>query len=129
MHKYRVTKLSGKAITTLVTSRGCPYNCFFCSSSQFAGTRWRARDPKKIVDEVEAVTQRYNYQSVAFMDDNFTLNPRRVVDICQETARRGLDVIWWCFSRVDTIVRNEKMVEEMAKARGPYDFLGPGKCQ
>lgn len=124
MRKYRKNKMSGKSITTMVTSRGCPFNCNFCSSSHFAGTRWRARNPQKIVEEIEQIIQRFNYQAIAFMDDNFTLDPHRVIAFCQEIVRHNLDIIWWCFSRVDTIVRNEKMVEEMAKAGARMIFLG-----
>lgn len=124
MHRYRTRKLNGRPLTTLVTSRGCPYNCSFCSSSQFAGTKWRSRQPQKIVDEIEEVVSRYNFGAVAFMDDNFTLNPKRVREICREIVRRGLDVFWWCFSRVDTIVKNEAMVEDMARAGARMIFLG-----
>lgn len=124
MKGYRTKKLSGRILTTLVTSRGCPHNCFFCSSSQFAGTRWRSRHPRQIVDEIEHVVKDYDFGAVAFMDDNFTLNPRRVQEICREIVRRGLDVFWWCFSRADTIVKNEAMVEDMAKAGAKMVFLG-----
>jgi anaerobic magnesium-protoporphyrin IX monomethyl ester cyclase len=124
MHKYRHSHLSGRLLTSMVTSRGCPHNCFFCSSSSFAGRRWRARSAKNIVDEIEHLTDRYNFKAIAFLDDNFTLNPRRVLEVCQEITRRGLDIFWWCFSRVDTIVRNERMVEEMARAGAKMVFLG-----
>lgn len=124
MHKYRHSHLNGRRLTSMVTSRGCPYNCFFCSSSSFAGRRWRARSAKSIVNEIEHITSKYNYGAIAFLDDNFTLSPRRVQEICQEIVKRGLDIFWWCFARVDTLVRNERMVEEMAKAGAKMVFLG-----
>lgn len=124
MRKYRHSHLSGRRLTSMVTSRGCPYNCYFCSSSSFAGRRWRARSAKSIVNEMEQVTKRYDYGAIAFMDDNFTLSPRRVHEVCQEILKRGLDIFWWCFARVDTIVRNERMVEEMARAGAKMVFLG-----
>ncbi|MGB9886408.1 MAG: B12-binding domain-containing radical SAM protein [Moorellales bacterium] len=124
MHKYRRSHLSGRLLTSMITSRGCPHNCFFCSSSSFAGRRWRARQAKSIVDEIEHLVERYNFKAIAFLDDNFTLSPRRVLEVCQEITRRGLDVFWWCFARVDTIVRNERMVEEMARAGAKMVFLG-----
>lgn len=124
MKKYRFAHLQGRPLTTLVTSRGCPYNCSFCSSSQFAGRRWRKRSPQAIVDEIEHVVKNYGYQAVAFMDDNFTLDPRRVIAVCREIRRRGLDVFWWCFSRVETVAKNEFLVEEMVKAGAKMVFLG-----
>jgi anaerobic magnesium-protoporphyrin IX monomethyl ester cyclase len=124
MHKYRKSHLSGRRLTSVITSRGCPYNCFFCSSSSFAGRRWRARSTKNVVDEIEHIRTKYDFGAIAFLDDNFTLSPQRVQEICREMVRRGVDVFWWCFSRVDTIVRHERMVEEMAKAGLKMVFLG-----
>ncbi len=52
MHKYK-SRMNGWSFTSLITSRGCPYNCHFCSSSEFVGLRWQARIASSIVDEIE----------------------------------------------------------------------------
>lgn len=123
MSEYK-SSLSGRPLTTMVSSRGCPYRCTFCSSSEFAGIKWRGRSPQNIADEIENVVDTYGYKAIAFLDDNFTINPKHVMDICDEVRRRNLDIAWWCFSRVDTIVKNVPMIERMAKSGLKMVFLG-----
>ena len=124
MDKYRTSKLGTRSITSVLTSRGCPYQCSFCASSKLAGTFWRARSVQSIVEEIQFVKNTYGYRAFAFVDDNFTLNPQRVIDLCQEICKRGWDVHWWCFSRVDTIVRNPEMVSLMYKAGCRSTYIG-----
>jgi len=90
---------------TIMTSRGCPFNCIFCSSSLLFGRRFRARSPKNVVGEVESVYDDFRCKYVEFLDDTFTLNSKRVNEICQELRDRNLGVQWVCSSRVDTITR------------------------
>ncbi|MDZ7262123.1 MAG: B12-binding domain-containing radical SAM protein, partial [candidate division KSB1 bacterium] len=111
-------------LANLITSRGCPFNCHFCASSQFGGLKWRARSPNSVVDEVEELQSNWGYQAFAFVDDNFTLDPRRVVAIADELDRRDIRIIWWCFSRADTIARNEPLVQRMAESGACMVFLG-----
>ncbi|MDP3023956.1 MAG: radical SAM protein [candidate division Zixibacteria bacterium] len=109
---------------TMVTSRGCPFDCDFCSCSQFSGVKWRTRSVDNIIDEVSFLYNHYGYRAISFLDDNFTLNPNRVVDFCEKILHKGLDLEWWAFSRIDTIVKNEKMVQLMSKAGLRQVFIG-----
>jgi len=124
MDKYRTSKLGTRSITSILTSRGCPYQCSFCASSKLAGTFWRARSVESIIEEIQIVKDTYGYRAFAFVDDNFTLNPLRVMDLCKEICKRGWDIHWWCFSRVDTIVRNPEMVSLMHKAGCRSTYIG-----
>ncbi len=124
MERYRTLQFEGKPITTVLTSRGCPFNCYFCSSSQFFGLKWRTRSIKSIVDEIELLVNKYNYYRFAFIDDNFPLNPKRVIQISKEILDRGLDIKWWAFSRVDEILKSEEMVKWMARSGCKMLFLG-----
>jgi anaerobic magnesium-protoporphyrin IX monomethyl ester cyclase len=124
MDKYRTSKLGTRSITSILTSRGCPYQCSFCASSKLAGTFWRARSVQSIIEEIQFVKDTYGYRAFAFVDDNFTLNPQRVIDLCGEICKRGLDIHWWCFSRVDTIVKNPEMVSLMSKAGCRSTYIG-----
>jgi len=124
MDKYRTSKLGTRSITSILTSRGCPYQCSFCASSKLAGTFWRARSVESIIEEIQIVKDTYGYRAFAFVDDNFTLNPQRVNDLCKEICKRGWDIHWWCFSRVDTIVRNPEMVSLMHKAGCRSTYIG-----
>ncbi len=124
MEKYKITRFFGRPITSILTSRGCPFNCYFCSSSQFSNLIWRTRSPEKIVDEIEYVYNTFGYNAFAFVDDNFTLNPKRVIEIAKDIVKRGLDIYWWAFSRVDELIGHEDMVEWMAKSGCKMVFLG-----
>jgi anaerobic magnesium-protoporphyrin IX monomethyl ester cyclase len=124
MDKYS-SQMAGLPVTNLITSRGCPFNCYFCSSSRFGGLKWRYRSAKSIVDEMEILYHDYGYRAFAFMDDNFTLSKRRVMEFADELEKRHMnDIIWWCFSRVDILIRNEDMVKRMAEVGAFQIFLG-----
>jgi len=124
MDDYRRTKLGDRAVTPVITSRGCPFQCAFCSSSHFFGKKVRTRSVASIVNELEEVYHRYHFNAVAFVDDTFNLVPKRVIEICQGIIEKKLDLWWWCLSRADLLIRNEEMVKEMAKAGAKSVFLG-----
>lgn len=123
MDRY-TAKLDGTYATSLVTSRGCPFNCSFCSASAFSGVEWRSRSVKNIVEELEILYKKYGFKAIAFFDDNFTLNPKRVTELCEEILKLGWKFKWWAFSRVEGILNNPKMVELMAKAGNYMVFIG-----
>ena len=89
------------AKTSIITTRGCPFNCDFCSNAIF-GVSYRERTADNVVDEIEEALK-LGYESIFFVDDCFTLNKVRVLKICDEILERGLDFEWECLSRVDGI--------------------------
>jgi anaerobic magnesium-protoporphyrin IX monomethyl ester cyclase len=111
-------------VTPLVTSRGCPGACHFCSSSNFFGRGWRFRSAESVLAELDEIYNRYGFRAVAFLDDNFTLLPERVEKIADGLIERGYGLKLWNFSRVDTIVRNPGMVQKLAKAGARTVYLG-----
>lgn len=121
---YSQTRLGYRSLTSMHTSRGCPYGCNFCSSTRFDGARWRARSSESVLAELEYVVCDLGYGAVSFMDDNFTGSPERIHEICDGILRKGLDVHWWCFCRVDTIVRYPEMIKHMAEAGFRNVFIG-----
>ncbi len=123
MHKYK-THLAKKRATSIISSRGCPFNCSFCASSQLFGLKWRPRDPEAIVEEIEHVQKNFGVSNILFMDDNFTLDPERTVRISELIAKKDLNISWMCLSRVNTIVENEDMVQSMAEAGAKMMFIG-----
>lgn len=94
-------KKYGYSITTVMSTRGCPYRCEFCSNVVFGGS-YRERSPKNVVDEIEE-TLDLGYDRISFADDVFTLNRRRVLGVCEEIRHRGLQFQWECLGRVDSI--------------------------
>ncbi|MCB9741486.1 MAG: B12-binding domain-containing radical SAM protein [Alphaproteobacteria bacterium] len=98
---YRYLMATRPGFATLITSRGCPFRCSFCDKS-VSGSRWRARGAEDVVDEL-ALLSRQGVGFVNLYDDNFTLHRRRVVEICEEVLRRGVDIEWKCEGRVDGV--------------------------
>lgn len=94
-------KKYGYSITTVMSTRGCPYRCEFCSNVIFGGS-YRERSPENVVDEIEE-SLKLGYDRIAFADDLFTLNRNRVSRICEEIHRRNLRFSWECLARVDAM--------------------------
>ncbi len=95
---------SGRATTAIMTTRGCPFSCEFCSNKVF-GVSYRERSPGNVVDEVEQALS-FGYDYIHFADDVFTLKRERIARICDEIMSRGLHFKWECLARVDSINRD-----------------------
>lgn len=115
-------KYSRPATTSIMTTRGCPFNCEFCSSAVF-GRSYRERSAVNIVDEVEQALT-LGYTRIHFADDVFTMKPERVARVCQEINERGLQsrFKWECLARVDSVSRD--MVCMMKAAGCDRIFFG-----
>src|SRR5262245_13127399 len=98
---------------SVVTSRGCPYSCVFCSAPQWTGRQVRYRDPGLCVDEIEELA-RLGFTEITIEDDLFTLYRAHFLAVCGELIRRNTGIRWNAFSRVDTIT--PEIVETMARA-------------
>jgi radical SAM superfamily enzyme YgiQ (UPF0313 family) len=96
-------KSCGKRSAVMITSRGCPFNCFHCASYLTMGRRFRAHSPGYVVDEMELLVRKWGVEHVFMKDDEFTADQDRVRQICELILRRGLKVSWNCLSRVDTV--------------------------
>ncbi|MCK4952477.1 radical SAM protein [Candidatus Bathyarchaeota archaeon] len=94
-------KVATKKFTSLLSSRGCPFNCRFCGCRKFARGMWRPRSVENIIKELELLKSQ-GYEQFIFVDDTFTLNPKRVTKLCQEMRKEKIDMEWFCDSRVDT---------------------------
>lgn len=93
-------KTATKKFTSLLSSRGCPFQCTFCACREFARGVWRPRSVENIVEELEFLYSE-GFREFLFVDDNFTLNPRRVVKFCNMLKKRRIKIEWFCDSRVD----------------------------
>ncbi len=99
-------------ITTMFTSRGCPYRCIFCDRPQL-GKKFRAQSAENVVDEMEECL-RLGIKEILIYDDTFTVNRQRVLDICKEILRRSLKIGWDIRARVDNV--DEEMLKRLKKA-------------
>ncbi len=94
-------KKYGYSITTVMSTRGCPYECEFCSNVIFGGS-YRERSAVNIVNEVEQALA-FGYDRISFADDVFTLRKKRVLEVCAEIKKRDLHFYWECLARVDSL--------------------------
>jgi len=90
---------------SILSSRGCPVGCAFCVGSRMMGQRGRFREPRRVVDEIEAAL-RLGFEEVCIDDDLFSRSRRHVRAICQEILGRRLRFKMHIFSRVDTVDRD-----------------------
>ncbi len=79
-------------IIPVVTSRGCPAKCVFCSIHPIWGRKYRARSPENVVNEIEELVKKYNVQEIHIEDDNMTLDKRRAEKICDLLIARQIKV-------------------------------------
>ena len=98
-------KREGKILFPLISSRGCVFWCDFCSTVRMFGRGYRWRSPKNVVDEMQLIHDKYGVKQVTFYDDAFTVDRKRVIQICDELHTRKLDMMWDCGTRVDMVDR------------------------
>jgi len=103
-----------KPITSMITSRGCPAKCIFCSSHILFGRKPRLASPDYVVNEMKSIINDYGINQINISDDTFTLNKQRVISICEKIISEKLDVIWACSTRANTL--STEMLEHMKAA-------------
>lgn len=111
--RYRYALGRGGRVTTMFTSRGCPYGCAFCDKSTFT-SKWRARSAANILAEVEEIVGKYATRSIIIYDDLFTVDKKRVKEFCEGVIRKGWRIDWKCEGRVDIV--DEEMLALMKRA-------------
>jgi radical SAM superfamily enzyme YgiQ (UPF0313 family) len=84
---------SGRTMPLLAT-RGCPYSCTFCSNPGMWTTRWYARSPLEVADEMESYVKEYKADNFDFYDLTAIVKKAWIVEFCQELIRRKLDITW-----------------------------------
>jgi len=102
----------GAGSVSLITARGCPYHCRWCSHSTFGKTH-RRRSAHSVVDEVEWILNRYHPEQLWFADDVFTIHHGWLDEYAAETRRRGLRVPFECITRADRV--NARVAAQLAE--------------
>lgn len=103
----------------LVTSRGCPGRCVFCSIVTVWGRGWRSHGAQHVVDEIEMLVRQHGARQFRIQDDNLTLKRDRILAICDEIIRRGLDIRWDTPNGVAIWTLDEEVIAKM-RAAGCY---------
>jgi anaerobic magnesium-protoporphyrin IX monomethyl ester cyclase len=119
LEKYR---LFGRRMLPIITSRGCPSQCSFCTTSRIFGKKFRARSPKNVVDELEWLKNVHGADAFTFYDDTFTLDKKRALEICEEIKKRKIDRPWDCQTRVSQV--SKEILKKMKEANCQQIFFG-----
>lgn len=104
---------------TVVTSRGCPYTCSFCSVHTVWARSWRPRSPENVLDEIELLVKKYGVREIQFEDDNLTLIKDRAMKFFQGIIDRGIDISWTTPNGVVVNTLDEELIQKM-KESGCY---------
>jgi anaerobic magnesium-protoporphyrin IX monomethyl ester cyclase len=107
---------------TVITSRGCPFSCIFCSGRRMFGPRVRFRNPGLVVDEIEKIQRDFGPGKINIVDDTFTLNYDHARAVCEEMLRRNLELKWSVFARVDRV--SEELAQIMKRAGCEWVLFG-----
>jgi magnesium-protoporphyrin IX monomethyl ester (oxidative) cyclase len=106
-----------KPWAAMLTSRSCPYDCVFCSVHTVMGKKWRGRSPENVVAEMEQLVHTYRVKQIDFLDENMTLDQKRMGTICDLIVEKRLDLEWYTPNGVRADTLDENLLKKM-KASG-----------
>lgn len=104
---------TNKRTASIITSRGCPFNCNFCSVHPVAGYKWRARSPENVLSEIKKLISEYGIEHIEFEDDNLTLNPVRAVKIFEGLCEINGNITWSTPNGVRLDTLNYSLLKKM----------------
>ncbi|MBD3271644.1 MAG: radical SAM protein, partial [Elusimicrobia bacterium] len=114
MHNIRY-----KQCATILTSRGCPFNCSFCASHLTMGKKYRVHSSEYVLEEMLYLKNQFNLRQLIINDDTFSLDKKRLINICEGMIRKKLNIEWFCFSQVSTM---EKDILRLMRKAGCYNI-------
>jgi len=120
-NSYRYALAGGRRVATLISSRGCPFNCLFCDKG-VCGSRWRGRSAANVLAEIDELVAKYRTQYIIFYDDLFVFDRKRLMEICDGLIERKYRLKWKAEARVDTV--DAEMLTQMKRAG--CDIVGFG---
>ena len=100
---YPAVHVWGNKVANYVTSRGCPYECTFCEAKMTFGRTFRYHSPDRVIADLNALNDRYGFDSFQFYDDIFTTNRNRTLELCDKLKENGRKYRWMCWTRTDRL--------------------------
>lgn len=123
MEKYHSSaNLRGKVTLNIVTSRGCPYRCAYCAGPLIFGKTHRFHSTDRVIEEMKLLKEKYKADSIQFFDETFTINRKRVIELCDKIIGERLDLVWSCFTRVNLV--DKELLRKMKQAGCYLIFYG-----
>ncbi len=92
-----------RSSATMITSRGCPYNCIYCDRRNRMGSKWRSFSNHRIIDEMQELKEQHGIKEIMFFDDEFIIDRARTIEFCNLILKKNLNIIWECRTRVDMV--------------------------
>jgi len=117
---YKKETYRSDDLSMIMTSRGCPYNCTFCSS--LWERRVRNRSIPNIIREIKYLISTYKTQNIYFKDDTFTINKKRISAFCDALEQENIKINWECLTRIELL--DEELVLKMQKTGMNYLKIG-----
>lgn len=114
MPAYDLFKMHEYPNYRILSSRGCPFKCAFCSSADVWQYRWQKRKPDIIIGEIKYLLENYGRKTFFFNDDTFNMNMNRAEEICDLLIESKLRIIWTTPFRADRV--NDTLARKMKKA-------------
>lgn len=111
--------------TSMITSRGCPYQCNFCSIHLTMGRRFRSRSAGNVIQEIDELVERYQVQHINIEDDNFTFDKNRVHQICDHILEKKYNLSLSAPNGIRADKIDETLVKKMAQAGFKRVFVAP----
>lgn len=112
LEKYRALTIR-RPFLTMITSRGCPYRCGFCSQVYVGGT-FRQRSPRNVFAEMAQYVRQYRVREIILFDETFTVGEERVLEICDRIVSSRLKFRWNIRTRADTVTA--RMLKALRRA-------------
>ena len=120
-----VTGINLGTMVPILATRGCPYQCTYCSSPGMWTTRWYARDPIDVVDEIAHYVETYGAKNFPFQDLTAIVKKDWIVRFCQEIIARRLDIAWQFPSGTRCEVIDEEVAELLQRSGGRHLAFAP----
>lgn len=122
IERYWCPDAKNAPMVTMMTARGCPHRCGFCASPTIMGKKVRGWPVEGILRELERLHFQLGVQEISFVDDVFTIQKARALELCRGMTDRGLGLTWFCNARADQIT--PELAEAMAAAGCHQVYLG-----
>lgn len=108
-------------VAPVMTTRGCPYACTFCTSPAFYNQKIRFRSPENVIREIQLLTTRFGVRGIHFEDDNLTLCREHIENICNLIIQNRIKISWACPNGIRADKVDEALIKLMKKS-GCYYF-------
>lgn len=120
---YNPKKFDIGTSAPVLTSRSCPYKCSFCGMNLVMGTSFRSRSAEVVFKEMEYLYHEHNVRYFNIMDDNFTLDKKRIKKICQYIIDAKIDISFDMPNGIMTTTLDDDVIDALAEAGFAYCFL------